>query len=85
MKKSLWGKGIASKAANTVVNAAFTSYPQLQRVQANIHPDNIGSIKVAESIGMKLEGVLRSYAIVHGITADEAIYAIIREEWRGAT
>ena len=81
VKKTLWGQGIASRVIQTVVNAAFETYPQLQRIQANIHPDNEGSIQVAKFIGMKLEGTLRSYAFVRGEIADEAVYAIVREEW----
>ena len=66
-----------------MVNAAFSSYPQLQRIQANIHPDNTGSIRVAASVGMIYEGTLRSYSFVNGSEADEAVYAIVRKEWSG--
>ncbi len=81
VKKDCWGKGIARRAASAVVAAAFEAHPDLQRVQANIHPENKGSIKVAASLGMTLEGVLRSYAFVRGEVADEAIYAVTRSAW----
>ena len=81
VKKSLWGQGIAREAALSVVNAAFEAYSQLQRIQANIHPDNEGSIRVALAIGMEYEGTLKSYAFVKGEVADEAIYAITRSLW----
>lgn len=85
IKKSLWGQGMASRATQAVVNAAFEAYPQLQRIQANIHPDNGGSIRVAKSVGMEFEGTLRSYAFVRGKAADEAVYAIVRQAWTVAT
>jgi RimJ/RimL family protein N-acetyltransferase len=85
VKKPLWGQGIAREAVAAVIGAAFDAYPQLQRVQANIHPDNKGSIRVAESVGMRHEGTLRSYALVNGQSANEAVYAVIRDEWLPAT
>lgn len=81
VKKSLWGQGIAREAVLAVVNAAFEAYPQLQRIQANIHPDNEGSLRVAMAVGMQHEGTLKSYAFVNGKVADEAVYAIIRTLW----
>ena len=81
VKKSLWGQGIAREAALSVVNASFEAYSQLQRIQANIHPGNEGSIRVALAIGMEYEGTLKSYAFVNGEVADEAIYAITRKLW----
>jgi len=82
IKKDLWGKGLATEATSAVVDAAFEAYPDLQRIQANIHPQNHGSIRVVERIGMDYEGTLRSYAFVRDEVADEAIYAILRGKWR---
>lgn len=80
VKKPLWGQGIAREAALSVVNAAFETYSQLQRIQANIHIDNEGSIRVALAIGMQYEGTLKSYAFGKGEVAD-AIYATTRTLW----
>ena len=79
MKKALWGQGYATEAAKAVVEIAFARCPDLQRIQANIHPDNIGSIRVVERIGMELEGTLRAYSFVNGAPADEAVYSILRK------
>ena len=75
---AVWGQGYASEAGKAVVDAAFDAYPQLQRIQAGIHPDNVGSIHVAQRIGMEYEGTLRCYAYVKDKVADEAIYAVLR-------
>lgn len=79
-RKSLWGRGYATEAVSAVVQAAFANCSHLQRIQANIHPDNAGSIKVAERVGMAYEGTLRSYAYIDGKPADEAVFAIVRGE-----
>ncbi len=81
IKRPLWGQGCASEATQAVVDAAFQTYPDLQRVQASIHPDNLGSIQVAERVGMTYEGTLRAHAFVQDKVADEVIYAVTRADW----
>ena len=81
VRKSMWGQGIARQTAQLIVDAAFESYPQLQRIQANIHPENAGSIRVAQTVGMQLEGTLRSYAYVDEAPCDEQVYALTRLDW----
>ena len=78
IKKALWGKGYATEAVQAVVNSAFQTYSELQRIQAGIHPDNKGSIRVVEKTGMGYEGTLRAYSYIAGKSADENIYAVIR-------
>ena len=51
VKKALWGQGFAGEATKAVIDAAFENYPELQRIQANIHPQNEGSISVAKKVG----------------------------------
>ena len=84
VSKSVWGQGYASEAGEAIVDRAFEAYPQLQRIQAGIHPENLGSIRVAERIGMEHEGTLRRYAYIRGIAVDEAIYAVLRDTWRSS-
>ena len=38
VKKALWGQGLASEATGSVIDTAFETCPDLQRIQANIHP-----------------------------------------------
>jgi len=80
VKKTLWGQGYASEATRAVIDTAFETCPDLQRIQANIHPQNAGSIRVAKRVGMVYEGTLRSYSYVRGEVADEDVYAILRND-----
>ena len=79
ISKVMWGQGYASEAGQAVVDRAFRVYPELQRIQAGIHPENVGSIRVAERIGIEYEGTLRRYAFIKGEATDEAIYAVLRK------
>jgi ribosomal-protein-alanine N-acetyltransferase len=78
VKKAVWGQGYTSEAAKAIVDTAFANCADLQRIQANIHPENVGSIRVAERAGMEFEGTLRSYSYVAGKPADEAVYSVLR-------
>ncbi|GEM46932.1 GNAT family N-acetyltransferase [Deinococcus cellulosilyticus] len=74
-----WGKGFATEAAHAVVHYALKDLGVL-RVQAAIHVDNPASAKVAERLGMTLEGTLRQYQRWGEKNADAWMYAIIRQD-----
>ncbi|CAN0586731.1 unnamed protein product [Ectocarpus sp. 12 AP-2014] len=54
--RDAWGKGFATEAARPVLEHALKTLA-LQRVVADIDPDNLGSIQVAMKIGMMDVGV----------------------------
>ncbi len=55
LKRSHWGKGYATEAAKAVLHHAFNTI-EVQKIVADIHCLNRGSIRVAEKIGFKFEG-----------------------------
>jgi RimJ/RimL family protein N-acetyltransferase len=50
-RKASWNQGIATEAARTARDLAFTRFA-ISRLVAVIHPDHIASRRVAENIGM---------------------------------
>lgn len=56
LNRSAWGKGFATEAARPVVEHAFRTLG-LDRIVADIDPDNLSSSRVAEKIGMKFTGI----------------------------
>ncbi|MFE6169428.1 GNAT family N-acetyltransferase [Viridibacillus arvi] len=55
LDKAFWGKGYAIEGAEACMNYAFNEL-NAEKVIAQIRPDNLASCKVAEKIGMKIEG-----------------------------
>lgn len=53
--RGYWGKGYASEGAKRALGHAFTEMNR-EHVISLIHPENRGSIRVAERIGEELEG-----------------------------
>ena len=78
-----WNRGLCTEAARAVVDAAFVTHADLNRVHARADANNAASQRVMEKIGMQKEGVLRMSKIERGEAFDEAWYAILRTEWEG--
>jgi ribosomal-protein-alanine N-acetyltransferase len=70
-----WNRGLATEAAQAVRNHSFRDL-QLARVISLIHPDNIGSRRVAEKNGMifEKETTFRGFPTL--------VFAITRQRWR---
>ena len=81
IKKALWGQGLATEAISAVVGVAFKSRESLQRIEATVHPMNIGSFRALRRVGFSHEGTLRSNALVRGEVSNEEIYSILRTDW----
>ena len=80
-----WGQGLTTEAARAVVDWLF-AHPDVMRVYATADARNIGSRRVMEKAGMRLEATLRQHRIDRdGVLADEVWYAIVRGEGKDAS
>ena len=77
-----WKKGICTEAARAVIDAAFETHDDLNRLFARADADNLGSQRVMEKVGMTKEGVLRLNRVERGEAFDEAWFSILRQEWK---
>ncbi|XP_074320597.1 uncharacterized protein LOC141657318 [Silene latifolia] len=75
-----WGKGIAAWAVKTLVSTTFEERPELERIEAFVDVENIGSMKVLEKVGFTREGVLRKYFIVKRRTRDMVLFSFLRTD-----
>jgi RimJ/RimL family protein N-acetyltransferase len=81
--RELWGRGLTTEAARAVVDWTF-AHGSIQRVYASADARNVGSRRVMEKVGMRLEATLRQQrADRDGTVADEVWYGMLRNEWRG--
>ena len=77
-----WGRGLMTEAAGAVIDAAFGSCPDLNKVCAAANPENRGSTRVMEKVGMAREALVRRHIVHRGQLVDDVWYAILREEWQ---
>ncbi len=76
-----WGYGYATEAARTMLYFGFTELG-LHRIWAWCIADHVGSIRVLEKLGMRLEGRLREKERFKGQWWDRLIFAILDSEWQ---
>ncbi|NRF13684.1 GNAT family N-acetyltransferase [Vibrio coralliilyticus] len=72
------GKGIITRVVNKLIDIAFNEY-QMEKVQLSAAKDNLPSRRVAERVGMTLEGIITNKEKVGDRILDHAVYGIHRQ------
>ncbi len=78
--KAYEAKGYMSAALKLVLEQVFTSLG-LHRIEANIQPNNIASLHLAQANGFKKEGYSPRYLKVDGEWCDHERWAMTYEDW----
>ena len=68
--RSAWGLGFATEAWRPVVEWCKTQ-PNVQRIQAEHHPDNPASGNVMKKLGLRCEGVSPNYALLPNVSSEK--------------
>lgn len=74
-----WNQGYCTEAALECVKYGFQELG-LIRIEGICMTKNIASEKVLKNIGMKREGVLRSYMLKNDISEDVYIYSVLNDD-----
>jgi [ribosomal protein S5]-alanine N-acetyltransferase len=74
------GMGLVPEAVVLVLQFAFESL-RLHRIEVAIIPRNGSSRRVAEKLGLRMEGVARGFLEINGAWEDHVRYAITADEW----
>lgn len=77
------GHGYATEAGRAAMALAFDGL-DAHRVVAYIDPRNARSIRVAERLGMRPDGLMRENKLVEGERRSELVFSILRQEWTAA-
>ncbi|WP_054027731.1 GNAT family N-acetyltransferase [Bacillus sp. FJAT-28004] len=78
--QAYWGSGFATEAADALLQFGFRELG-LHRIYATCRPDNLGSAKVLQKIGMKYEGHIREHMRHNGKWHDSYQYSILENEY----
>ena len=68
------GRGIATEALRLLTDWAFATL-EVGRVQVFVAPENVAALELADRVGFRREGVLRSYWEVGGERLDVVVFA----------
>jgi RimJ/RimL family protein N-acetyltransferase len=74
------GKGVTSEAVRLLATYLFFTR-KVNRLQLNIHPENLASRRVAEKNGFVEEGMMRGVWYHRGRYQDLMVYVLLRDEY----
>lgn len=77
LNQKYWQQAIMSEAIKAVVDYAFQQLG-LNRIEADIDPENKASAALLTKTGFKREGLLKQRWIVGGMPADSEIYGLLK-------
>ena len=77
-----WGKGIATLTVKRFITYVFENYDFI-KIFAYVFSSNPSSGRVLMKAGFKLEGCLTSQIVKNGITLDQSVFGILKEEASG--
>lgn len=77
---SEWGKGFGTEATRATLAFAFQEL-KAHRMVANTYPQNIGSRRVLEKLGFRLEAEQKQSYFEHGRWQDNFQYALLQDEF----
>jgi RimJ/RimL family protein N-acetyltransferase len=80
--RSQWGKGYGAEAVRAVLCHGFGEM-KLNRIEADIDPNNAASAKLLMKLGFQLEGTLRERWIVDGVVSDTGLYGLLARDFIG--
>lgn len=72
--------GVGTEIVSYSIQYIFDAL-SLHRIEANIIPRNIPSIRLVEKIGFRKEGLSRDYLCINGKWEDHYRYVLINDEW----
>lgn len=78
---SHWGRALMKEVLPSIVRFAF-EVMQLHRIDAQVDPENVASLRLLEGLGFKREGLLRESSFSFGRFSDTVILALLEQEWR---
>lgn len=81
LDRAEWGKGYIQEALHEVLGYAFNTLG-LHRIEADVDPRNIGSIRTLEKLGFQQEGYLRERWQVNGEIQDALFFGLLGPEWK---
>lgn len=81
LAKENQGKGYATEALSAVINFLFVEMNK-HRIIGSVDPRNLSSIAMLDRLGFRKEAHFKASYFQKGQWLDDAIYAILRTEWK---
>ena len=80
LRRSVWGQGFATETIEALLRFSFERL-DLHRMEADVDPENVRSLRALERQGFKREGYLRERWHHLGELRDTVFLGLLRREW----
>ncbi|MGH8427694.1 MAG: GNAT family N-acetyltransferase [Gammaproteobacteria bacterium] len=81
LASSAWGRGYMHEALLALLDYGFSEL-SLNRIEADIDPENEASARSLLRLGFRKEGHLRERWIVDGVMSDSDLYGLLLSDWQ---
>lgn len=75
-----WGMGYMQEALQAAIGYAFNEM-NFRRIEADVDPRNLSSIRLLERLGFQKEGYFRERWLAGEETQDALFYGLLKKEW----
>jgi len=76
LNREYWRRGLMQQALESVIHFAFNTL-NLHRIEADVDPDNAGSLGILEKLGFQREGLFRDRWLLNGEWVDSVMLGLI--------
>ncbi|AIQ14315.1 GNAT family N-acetyltransferase [Paenibacillus durus] len=76
-----WRQGYMTEVIQKIIEFGFNNL-RLNRIEAFVEPENVGSRKVLEKIGLSEEGTLKEHFYWRNRFVDTVIYALLKKDYK---
>jgi RimJ/RimL family protein N-acetyltransferase len=80
LNRSYWGRGYGHEALCALIDYAFETLG-LHRLEADVDPRNLASVRALERLGFVREGYLRERWHVAGEVQDALFFGLLKQDW----
>jgi len=77
LNRNYWRRGYMFQALEAVIDFAFGTL-KLHRLEADVDPDNAGSLGVLEKLGFEREGLFRDRWLQNGEWVDSVMLGLVK-------
>ena len=81
LARAHWGQGVMNEALTAIVDYGFGPLG-LRRLEADIDPRNLASLRALERLGFEREGLLRERWVVADEISDSVLMGLLARTWR---
>ena len=79
-----WGKGYGREAWNLMVSYAFDRL-NLHKITLGVYADHEAAVRLYESVGFKIEGILHEHLFRDGCYHDKYVMGLLKKEYGAST